>query len=63
MTELLKQLGIEPDGILGHSVGELGCSFADGCMTPEETVLCAYWRGVCVKGAKLPPGGMAAVGK
>lgn len=61
--DVLKTLGISPDGIVGHSVGELGCAYADGGLTAEETVLAAYWRGRCVQEAKLPPGGMAAVGK
>lgn len=43
-------------------MGELGCSYADGCLTAEETVLFAYWRGRCVQEGKLPPGAMAAVG-
>ena len=61
--DILTLLGLTPDGIVGHSVGELGCAYADGCLTAEETVLAAYWRGHCVLEAKLPPGGMAAVGK
>ena len=56
-------MGIEPDGMIGHSVGELGCGYADDSMTAEETVLAAYWRGRCVMEAELPPGAMAAVGK
>ena len=47
---------------MGHSVGELGCAYADGGLTADETVLAAYWRGRCVKEANLPPGAMAAVG-
>ncbi|OWF51822.1 Fatty acid synthase [Mizuhopecten yessoensis] len=62
LTDMLLCMGIKPDGILGHSVGELGCGYADGSLTAEETVLAAYWRGRCVEEAKLPPGGMAAVG-
>lgn len=62
LTNVLKHLGLEPDGIVGHSVGELGCAYADGCFTAEQTVLAAYWRGRCIKEAKLPEGGMAAVG-
>ena len=61
--DVLKTLRIKPDGIVGHSVGELGCAYADGGLTAEETVLAAYWRGRCVQEANLPPGGMAAVGK
>lgn len=63
LVDVLKTLGIEPDGIVGHSVGELGCAYADGAMTADETVLAAYWRGRCVAEAKLPVGGMAAIGK
>ena len=61
--DLLRLLGIESDGIVGHSVGELGCAYADGCFTAEQTVLAAYWRGRCIQEANLPPGGMAAVGE
>jgi malonyl CoA-acyl carrier protein transacylase len=32
-------MGVNPDGIVGHSVGELGCGYADGSLTAEETVL------------------------
>ncbi|NXR62112.1 FAS synthase, partial [Rhadina sibilatrix] len=54
--------GLQPDGIVGHSVGELACGYADNSLSHEEAILAAYWRGRCVKEAKLPPGGMAAVG-
>ncbi|KAM9537489.1 fatty acid synthase [Guaruba guarouba] len=60
--DLLKAAGLQPDGILGHSVGELACGYADNCLSQEEAILAAYWRGRCVKEAKLPPGAMAAVG-
>ncbi|KAL4239386.1 hypothetical protein ACF0H5_000203 [Mactra antiquata] len=62
LVDVLTTVGIRPDGIVGHSVGELGCAYADGGLTSEETVLAAYWRGKCIQTAKLPPGGMAAVG-
>jgi fatty acid synthase len=63
LVDVLRSLGIEPQGVVGHSVGELGCAYADGCMTAEETVLSAYWRGRCLVDQNLPLGGMAAVGK
>jgi len=63
LVDVLRTLGIEPDGIVGHSVGELGCAYADGCLTAEETVMSAYWRGRCVSEANLPAGGMAAIGE
>lgn len=62
LTDLLTNLGISPIGIVGHSVGELGCAYADGCFTAEQTVLAAYWRGRSSIETKLIPGRMAAVG-
>lgn len=61
--DLLAQLGLQPDGIVGHSVGELACGYADGSLSHSEAILAAYWRGRCIKEASLPLGGMAAVGK
>ncbi|XP_032358725.1 fatty acid synthase [Etheostoma spectabile] len=60
--DLLTKLGLRPDGIVGHSVGELACGYADGSLSHSEAILAAYWRGRCIKEANLPPGGMAAVG-
>lgn len=62
LTDVLTSLGITPDGIVGHSVGELGCAYADGTFTAQQTVLAAYWRGRSILESKLPPGAMAAVG-
>ncbi|XP_039990736.1 fatty acid synthase isoform X2 [Xiphias gladius] len=60
--DLLTKMGLQPDGIIGHSVGELACGYADGSLSHSEAILAAYWRGRCIKEANLPPGGMAAVG-
>lgn len=62
LTDLLTNLGISPNGIVGHSVGELCCAYADGCFTAEQTVLAAYWRGRSIIETKLIAGTMAAVG-
>lgn len=62
LVDILREMGIEPDGIVGHSVGELGCAYADGCFNHEQMLLSAYWRGKCVEEANLPKGLMAAVG-
>ncbi|XP_026677524.1 fatty acid synthase-like [Diaphorina citri] len=43
LVNVLKTLGVEPDGIVGHSIGELSCSYADGGFTLEETILAAYY--------------------
>ncbi|UYV71847.1 FASN [Cordylochernes scorpioides] len=64
LTDLLFSLGLRPDGLLGHSVGELGCAYADGGLTAEQMVLAAYWRGRAIEDnmANLELGAMAAVG-
>ena len=49
-------LGIEAVGIIGHSFGEVACAYADGCLTLEQAVLTAYWRGKIVETSKLPKG-------
>ena len=54
---------MKPDGMLGHSVGELVCAYADGYQTAEETILAVYWRGRCLIEANMPEGGMAAIGE
>ena len=43
--DCLKVVGLHPDGIIGHSVGELGCAYADKSFTVEEVIKAAYWRG------------------
>ncbi|EZA60541.1 hypothetical protein DMN91_010029 [Ooceraea biroi] len=62
LIDVLAAIDIYPDGIAGHSVGELGCAYADGAFTAEQTVLAAYWRGKSIVDSTLEPGAMAAVG-
>ncbi|XP_063628215.1 fatty acid synthase-like [Cydia splendana] len=62
LTDILLALGLVPDKIIGHSVGELGCAYADGCLTAEEMVLSAYSRGLVSVQTPFIRGSMAAVG-
>ncbi|XP_059474548.1 fatty acid synthase-like [Neocloeon triangulifer] len=62
LVDVLREAGVEPDGIIGHSVGELGCAYADGCMSGEQMVLAAYCRGLASLETPLIRGSMAAVG-
>ncbi|XP_045770797.1 fatty acid synthase-like [Maniola jurtina] len=62
LTEVLHELKIFPDMIIGHSVGELGCAYADGCFTAEEMILSAYSRGLVSVQTPFIRGSMAAVG-
>ncbi len=63
LFEVLLKLDIIPDGIIGHSFGEIACAYADGCLTTEEAILTSYWRGVVAESDQsIPKGLMAAVG-
>ncbi|XP_006869546.1 PREDICTED: fatty acid synthase [Chrysochloris asiatica] len=62
LIDLLTAMELRPDGIIGHSLGEVACGYADGCLSQEEALLAAYWRGQCIKESNIPPGAMAAVG-
>lgn len=46
LTELLKQeLDLKPDFLIGHSAGETALGYADECLTIEQTLSIAYYRG------------------
>lgn len=66
LVDLLTFLQLVPDGIVGHSVGEIAAGYADGCMDRRQTLLTAYWiakvaTDIQTQG-KVPLGGMGAVG-
>ncbi|CAH0727200.1 unnamed protein product, partial [Brenthis ino] len=62
LVDILKAIGIECDYMIGHSVGEIVCGYADGCFTREELILSAYSRGKTSLETNFIPGAMAAVG-
>ena len=62
LVDTLRWYGLSPDGMVGHSVGELGCAYADGTLTAAQTIQAAYWRGRCIEEAGLKAGAMAATG-
>ncbi|XP_063702664.1 fatty acid synthase-like [Culicoides brevitarsis] len=61
LVDILNALNIVPDYIIGHSVGELGCGYADGCFTAEQMILSAYSRGMASIESNVIHGTMAAV--
>lgn len=61
MVNLLTSIGIIPDYIIGHSVGELICGYADGCLTLEETILLAYYTGLAFFESNIIDDSMADV--
>ncbi|KAB0796701.1 hypothetical protein PPYR_10762 [Photinus pyralis] len=62
LTDLLTSLGIVPEGIIGHSAGEVACAYADGSMTHEETIRTAYIRSITIYKECAANGAMAAIG-
>ena len=44
LTELLKSWGVVPEGIVGHSIGEVAAAYASGAITLEEGVRISYHR-------------------
>ncbi|XP_055691136.1 fatty acid synthase-like [Lutzomyia longipalpis] len=62
LTDVLTHLEIIPDGFVGHSLGELGCAYADGGLTLKQTILASYSRGRCIVDTELISGMMASVG-
>ncbi|XP_071653559.1 fatty acid synthase-like isoform X2 [Temnothorax longispinosus] len=61
LVDLLTSIGVVPDFIIGHSIGELICGYADGCLTAEETILSAYFIGLALYESKIINGSMAEI--
>uniref|UniRef100_A0A1A9UN58 Fatty acid synthase n=1 Tax=Glossina austeni TaxID=7395 RepID=A0A1A9UN58_GLOAU len=62
LVDLLRSLNIQPDYIIGHSVGELGCGYADDAFTPEQMIMASYYRGKVSLDIEKIKGSMAAIG-
>ena len=61
LFEVLKALDITPDGIIGHSFGEIACAYADGCLTTREAMITTYVRGAITENDKSIPKSLMAV--
>ncbi|MBI3550181.1 MAG: amino acid adenylation domain-containing protein [Elusimicrobia bacterium] len=61
LTALWRSWGVEPDGVVGHSVGEIGAAYACGAVDLETAIRIAYHRGRLMQRA-AGQGKMAAVG-
>lgn len=49
ITNILQDQGFEPDFIIGHSMGEIACSYADNCLTEYQCMYIAYIRSKLVE--------------
>ena len=57
--DILRELGVEFDGVIGHSFGEIAALYATGTITRDQAVLCAVYRAIAVD--KSVEGAMLAV--
>ena len=63
LFDVMKALNLIPDGIFGHSFGEIAAAYADGCLTTREALFITYIRGMVTENdKKIPKGLMAVVG-
>jgi len=61
LVDCLTCMGVKASGLIGHSIGELACAYADGALSQCEAILCAFQRGKCIENARQPDGSMASV--
>ncbi|KAJ5808325.1 hypothetical protein N7474_009594 [Penicillium riverlandense] len=63
LVDLLRQYGITPSSVIGHSSGEIGAAYASGAVTAEVAITVAYLRGLAITlPVDGPVGAMAVVG-
>ena len=59
--ELMRESGVEPGLVVGHSVGELGSAYAAGVLSLEDALLVSYHRSQ-LQAETAGEGGMLAIG-
>ncbi|RDA82504.1 hypothetical protein CP532_4456, partial [Ophiocordyceps camponoti-leonardi (nom. inval.)] len=59
LVDVLRSWKMEPQFVLGHSVGEIAAAYASGAITAEVAVAIAYFRGLSMPSRS---GSMAALG-
>lgn len=61
LVDLLRDFGVVPDSVVGHSSGEIAAAYSTGAVTAEDAIKIAYYRGRISKFARKD-GAMLAVG-
>lgn len=61
IVKLLRDWGVKPSVVVGHSSGEIAAAYAAGLLTEAQAIIIAYYRGYTVSKITLD-GCMAAVG-
>ncbi|PVI01286.1 polyketide synthase [Periconia macrospinosa] len=52
LVDMLKAWNVLPDGVIGHSSGEIAAAYAAGMLSAEDALKAAYHRGTCVQKLK-----------
>ena len=61
LTDLLREWGILPQTVIGHSSGEIGAAYAAGHLTANQAIMTAFYRGRAVSRSQSV-GAMVVVG-
>jgi acyl transferase domain-containing protein len=61
MVNLLRQWGVEPDVVVGHSSGEIAAAYASGAVSMSYAIQLSFRRGLSLPESPHS-GGMTAVG-
>jgi acyl transferase domain-containing protein/thioesterase domain-containing protein len=61
LIDCLRTAGVECNGMIGYSNGELVCAYADESLSFEQTILSAYQIAKTIEESRMPAGAMATV--
>ncbi|KAJ3168788.1 hypothetical protein HDU87_000913 [Geranomyces variabilis] len=61
LSDLIKDLGVKPDMVLGHSIGEIAMAYTSGALSKQQAVFVACARAVAMTSV-TGNGSMAALG-
>ncbi|KAH7141540.1 putative polyketide synthase [Dactylonectria estremocensis] len=63
LVNILRDWGVHPCGVAGHSSGEIAAAYTAGLLSKEDAIRAAYYRGqASARAAPRVPVGMMAVG-
>lgn len=49
LINIMQKLDLQPDYIIGYSLGEIACAYADHCLTEKQALLASYYRGLVTR--------------
>ncbi|PLB54037.1 polyketide synthase [Aspergillus steynii IBT 23096] len=62
LVNLLREWGVLPTLVVGHSSGEIAAAYASGAISASLAIVLSYFRGQSIKAVPPRDGAMAAVG-